>query len=71
MDHLDKLTRERIEPEHMNDKVPGKSLDELFELDVSKVYFEPAIKTAEHPGLLMLCTDLEICHTSRRWHIDF
>ena len=51
----------------MNDKVPGRVLDELFEPDASKVYFEMAIKVVEHPGLLMLRTDLKICHVSRRW----
>ena len=50
----------------MNDKVPGRALDELFEPDVSKGYFELAIKVAEHHGLLMLRTGLEICHASRQ-----
>ena len=55
----------------MSDKIPGRALDELFEPDVSKVYFELAIKVAEHPGVLMLRTDLKICHASRQWIIDF
>ena len=33
---------------NMNDKVLGRALDELFELNVSKVYFELAIKVAKH-----------------------
>ena len=35
----------------MNDKVPGRALDGLFDPEVSKVYFELAIKVAKHLGL--------------------
>ncbi|KEQ19443.1 hypothetical protein GZ78_05745 [Endozoicomonas numazuensis] len=45
---LDKLIREEIKPEHLNDKVLGRALDELFDLDVSKVSFELAIKVVTH-----------------------
>ena len=50
---LDKSIREGTEPEHMNDKVPGRVLDKILEPNVSKVYFEMAIKVAEHSGLLI------------------
>ena len=46
---LDKLIREGIDPKHLNDKVLGRALDELFELNVSKVYFELAIKVESLP----------------------
>ncbi len=45
---LDKLIREGIKPEHMNDKVPRKTLNKLFEKNVSKVYSELAIKVVTH-----------------------
>ena len=63
---LDKLIREEIEPEHMNDKVLGRALDELFELDVSKVYFELAIKVAKH--LKLPCDALNLDGTG--FHVD-
>ena len=47
---LDKLIREGIEPEHLNDKVLGRALDKLFELGVSKVYFNRAIKVVAVSG---------------------
>ena len=45
---LDKLIREGIEPEHINGKVPIMALDNLFDLDFSKVYSELAIKAVRH-----------------------
>ncbi len=45
---LDKLIREGIKPEHMNDKILVITLDELFEQDVSKVYSKLAIKVVTH-----------------------
>lgn len=52
---LDKLIREGVQPEHLNDKVLGRTLDELFELNVSKVYFELAIKVINHLKLPCSC----------------
>ncbi len=46
---LNKLIREGIESEQLNDKVIERTLDELFEADVSKAYFELAIKA---PGFI-------------------
>ena len=63
---LDKLIREGIEPEHINDKVLGRALDELFELDVSKVYFELAIKVVTH--LKLPCDALNLDGTG--FHVD-
>ncbi|MCW7551620.1 IS1634 family transposase [Endozoicomonas gorgoniicola] len=63
---LDKLIREGIEPEHINDKVLGRALDELFELGVSKVYFELAIKVATH--LKLPCDALNLDGTG--FHVD-
>ena len=63
---LDRLIREGIKPEHMNDKVLGRALDELFELDVSKVYFELAIKVATH--LKLPCDALNLDSTG--FHVD-
>ena len=63
---LDKLIREGIEPEHLNDKVLGRALDELFDLDVSKVYFELAIKVTTH--LKLPCDALNLDSTS--FHVD-
>ena len=63
---LDKLIREGIEPGHLNDKVLGRALDELFDLDVSKVYFELAIKVATH--LKLPCDALNLDGTS--FHVD-
>ncbi|UYM14542.1 IS1634 family transposase [Endozoicomonas euniceicola] len=63
---LDKLIREGIEPEHINDKVLGRTLDELFELGVSKVYFELAIKVATH--LKLPCDALNLDGTG--FHVD-
>ena len=63
---LDRLIREGIKPEHMNDKVLRRALDELFELDVSKVYFELAIKVATH--LKLPCDALNLDSTG--FHVD-
>ncbi len=63
---LDKLIRPGIEPEHINDKALGRTLDELFELDVSKVYFELAIKVVKH--LKLPCEALNLDGTS--FHVD-
>lgn len=63
---LDKLIREGIEPEHLNDKALGRTLDEIFELDASKVYFELAIKVAKH--LKLPCKALNLDGTSL--HVD-
>ena len=63
---LDKLIREGIDPEHLNDKVLGRALDTLFELDVSKVYFELAIKVAKH--LKLPCDALNLDGTG--FHVD-
>ncbi|KEQ17100.1 IS1634 family transposase [Endozoicomonas numazuensis] len=63
---LDKLIREGVEPEHLNDKVLGRALDEMFNLDVSKVYFELAIKVAKH--LKLPCEALNLDGTSL--HVD-
>ncbi|AMO57623.1 hypothetical protein GZ77_14325 [Endozoicomonas montiporae] len=63
---LDKLIREGIKPEHMNDKVLGRTLDELFEQDVSKVYSELAIKVVKH--LKLPCDALNLDCTG--FHVD-
>ena len=63
---LDKLIRGGIEPEHINDKVLGRALDVLFDLDVSKVYFELAIKVAKH--LKLPCDALNLDGTG--FHVD-
>ena len=63
---LDKLIREGIEPKHLNDKVLGRTLDELFEADVSKVYFELAIKVVNH--LKLPCKAVNLDGTS--FHVD-
>ena len=63
---LDKLIRDGIKPEHLNDKVLGRTLDELFELDVSKVYFELAIKVVNH--LKLPCEAVNLDGTS--FHVD-
>ena len=63
---LDKLIREGIEPEHINDKVLGRALDELFDLDVSKVYFELANKVVTH--LKLPCDALNLDGTG--FHVD-
>lgn len=63
---LDKLIREGVQPEHLNDKVLGRTLDELFELDVSKVYFELAIKVINH--LKLPCEAVNLDGTS--FHVD-
>ena len=63
---LEKLIRGGIEPEHINDKVLGRALDVLFDLDVSKVYFELAIKVAKH--LKLPCDALNLDGTG--FHVD-
>ncbi|WP_252178757.1 IS1634 family transposase [Endozoicomonas sp. 4G] len=63
---LDKLIRPGIKPEHINDKVLGRTLDELFELNASKVYFELAIKVVKH--LKLPCDALNLDGTSI--HVD-
>ncbi len=63
---LNKLIREGIKPEHLNDKILGRALDELFDLDVSKVYFELAIKVATH--LKLPCDALNLDGTG--FHVD-
>ena len=63
---LDKLIREGVEPEHLNDKALGRTLDEMFNLGVSKVYFELAIKVAKH--LKLPCEALNLDGTSL--HVD-
>lgn len=63
---LDKLIREGIKPEHLNDKVLGRALDELFELNVSKVYCELAIKVVNH--LKLPCEAVNLDGTS--FHVD-
>ena len=45
---LGKLIRNKIEPEHINDNALRRSLGELFDPDISKVYFEQAIKVLRH-----------------------
>ena len=45
---MSRLIKDRISSEYINDKIPGRILDELFDLDVSKVYFERAIKVVRH-----------------------
>ncbi len=63
---LDKLIRPSIKPEHINDNVLGRTLDELFELNASKVYFELAIKVVKH--LNLPCDALNLDGTSI--HVD-
>ncbi len=63
---LDKLIREGIKPEHMNDKVLGRTLDELFEQDVSKVCSELAIKVVTH--LKLPCDGLNLDGTGFHVH---
>ena len=63
---LDKLIRAGVEPEHLNDKVLGRALDKLFELDVSKVYFNRAIKVVKH--LKLPCNALNLDGTG--FHVD-
>ena len=43
-----RLIKDRISSEYINDNAPGRVLDELFDLNVSKVYFEWAIKVVRH-----------------------
>ena len=63
---LDRLIRKGIEPEHINDKVLGRTLDTLFDQDVSKVYSELAIKVVK---LLKLpCNSVHLDGTS--FHLD-
>ena len=63
---LDRLIRDGIEPEHLNDKVLGRTLDALFDLDVSKVYFELAGKVVKH--LKLPCDAVNLDGTG--FHID-
>ena len=63
---LDRLIRDGIEPEHINDKVLGRALDTLFDQDVSKVYFELAIKVVTH--LKLPCDALNLDGTG--FHVD-
>jgi len=63
---LDRLIRDGIEPEHINDKVLGRTLDTLFDQDVSKVYSELAIKVVK---LLKLpCNSVHLDGTN--FHLD-
>ena len=43
-----RLIKDRISSGYINDNVPGRVLDELFDLNVSKVYFERAIKVVRY-----------------------
>ena len=63
---LDKLIRPGIEPEHINESVLGRALDQLFELDVSEVYFSLAVKAIN--VLKLPCKALN--HDSTRFHVD-
>ena len=45
---LDRLIRDRIAPEHINVRIPGRALDGLFDPEVSKVYSGLAIKLVRH-----------------------
>ena len=41
---LDKLIRSAIEPEHINESVLDRMLNQVFELGVSEVYLSLAVK---------------------------
>ena len=45
---MPRLIKDRISSGYINDNAPERILDELFDLDVSKVYFERAIKVVRH-----------------------
>ena len=45
---MSRLIKDRVSSEYINDDVPERIPDELFDLDVSKVYFEQAIKVVRH-----------------------
>lgn len=59
---LDKLIWEGIEPEHINDRVLDRTLDTLFELNVSKAYSELAIKVVKR--LKLPCDSMHLDGTS-------
>ena len=63
---LDKLIRPGIEPEHINDSVLGRALDQLFELGVSEVYLSLAVKAVN--VLKLPCKALNLDSTSL--HVD-
>nr|MDT0251553.1 IS1634 family transposase [Endozoicomonas sp.] len=63
---LDKLIRSGIEPEHINESVLGRALDQLFELDVSEVYLSLAVKAVN--VLKLPCNALNLDSTS--FHVD-
>ena len=63
---LDKLIREGIKPEHINDKIPGRALDKLFDIGVTSIYSRLAIKVVKH--LKRPCKALHLDGTS--FHVD-
>ena len=63
---LDKLIRPGIEPEHINESVLGRALDQIFELGVSEVYLSLAVKAVN--VLKLPCNALNLDSTS--FHVD-
>ena len=59
---VDKLIRPGIEPEHINDSVLSRALDQLFELGVSEVYLSLAVKAVN--VLKLPCKALNLDSTS-------
>ena len=62
---LDKLIRPGIEPEHIKESVLGRALDQLFELDVSEVYFSLDVKAIN--VLKLPCKALNLDSTAFMW----
>ena len=63
---LDKLIRPGIEPEHINESVLSRALDQVFELGVSEVYLSLAVKAVN--VLKLPCKALNLDSTS--FHVD-
>ena len=56
---LGRLIKERISSRYINDNITVSILDELFGLDVSKVYSERAIKVVRHFASMCNALNLE------------
>lgn len=63
---VDRLIGEGIQAEHLNDKVLGRVLDDLYNADVSNLYLNLAIKVVNH--LKLPCKTLNLDGTS--FHTD-
>ena len=63
---LDKLIRNGLKPDHINDKVLGRTLDKLYELGVSSLYSMLAQKVVKK--LKLKCRSINMDTTS--FHVD-